>query len=65
MEKSSASLIQMKEIVILVADPEIPGSVTGHTMHDSAKYAAYGNKPAILEIGTPPAVETQIRPRSS
>src|SRR5277367_5702037 len=41
--------MQMKEIVILVGDPEIPGTV--HGMHDPARHATYGNKPAVLEVG--------------
>src|SRR5580658_7376661 len=43
----------MKKTMILVADPEVPPAVTGDGMHDPARYATDGNKPAILEVGKP------------
>ncbi len=44
---------QMKKTLILVADPEIPRTVASDGMHDPARRAVYGNKPAILEVGNP------------
>src|ERR1700739_4708198 len=41
----------MKETLVLVADPDIPRIVAGDGMELSGGHGAYGDKPAMLEIG--------------